>query len=85
MCRYWWIVEGGAVLGGIAVRHGTGEFVRRPGHIGYGIRPAARGRGLAGWALGRVLTEARNLGMDHVALVCGILTPPPRVPMRPDT
>ncbi len=40
------------------------------GHIGYGIRPAARRRGLATWALSRMLGEARALGLDRVLLVC---------------
>ncbi|WP_051027533.1 GNAT family N-acetyltransferase [Nocardia higoensis] len=44
--------------------------MRRVGHIGYGIRPSARGRGLATWALGRILDQARTLRMDHVLLVC---------------
>ncbi|MEQ0564878.1 GNAT family N-acetyltransferase [Amycolatopsis sp. NEAU-NG30] len=69
-CTYRWIVEDGSVLGGIALRHGTGEFVRRAGHIGYGIRPGARGRGVATWALGEMLAEAARRGMDHVVLVC---------------
>jgi predicted acetyltransferase len=47
-----------------------GEFVKRAGHIGYGIRPSARRRGLATWALGRILDEARVLGMDRVLVVC---------------
>lgn len=50
--------------------HGDGELVRRVGHIGYGVRPSARGRGLATWALGRILEEARALGMDRVLIVC---------------
>jgi predicted acetyltransferase len=69
-CTYWWIVEEDVVLGGIALRHGSGEFVRRAGHVGYGLRPSARGRGLAGWALSRVLGEARSLGVERVLLVC---------------
>jgi predicted acetyltransferase len=69
-CTFRWIVEGDRVLGGIALRHGFGDFVRRFGHIGYGIRPSARGRGLATWALGRILGEARGLGMDRVLIVC---------------
>jgi len=69
-CTYRWIVEDEQVLGGIALRHGNGELVRRVGHIGYGIRPSARGRGLATWALGRILDQARALRMDHVLLVC---------------
>jgi predicted acetyltransferase len=69
-CTYRWIVEDGRVLGGIALRHGLGDFVRRYGHLGYGVRPSARGRGVATWALGRMLGEARDLGMDRVLLVC---------------
>lgn len=69
-CTYRWIVEGDRVLGGIALRHKFNDFVRRAGHIGYGIRPSARRRGLATWALGRMLDEARVLGIDRMLVVC---------------
>lgn len=69
-CTYRWIVEDDRVLGGIALRHRFNEFVRRAGHIGYGIRPSARRRGLATWALGRMLDEARALYMSRVLVVC---------------
>jgi len=69
-CTYRWIVEGNWVLGGIALRHEGNEAVRWAGHIGYGIRPSARRRGLATWALGRTLDQARVLGMDRVLIVC---------------
>ncbi|NNH71414.1 GNAT family N-acetyltransferase [Nocardia uniformis] len=69
-CIYRWIVEGGKVLGGIALRYGSDETVMRTGHIGFGIRPSARQRGVATWALGRMLDDARGLGMDRVLLVC---------------
>ncbi len=69
-CTYRWIVEGDRVLGGIALRRGFSEFVQWAGHIGYGIRPSARRRGLATWALGRMLDEARVLGIDRVLVVC---------------
>ncbi|MGW6696697.1 GNAT family N-acetyltransferase [Nocardia sp. NPDC055049] len=69
-CSYRWIVEGDRVLGGIALRHGDGELERAVGHIGYGIRPSARRRGLATWALGEIIAEARVAGMDRVLIVC---------------
>lgn len=69
-CVYRWIVEDGQVLGGIALRQGFDDHIRRAGHVGYGIRPTARRRGLATWALGRMLDEARILGMDRVLAVC---------------
>lgn len=71
-CTYRWIVEGDRVLGGIALRHGFDDFVLRVGHIGYGVRPSARRRGLATWALGRMLDEARGLGLDRVLIVCEV-------------
>ncbi|XVU20722.1 GNAT family N-acetyltransferase [Actinoplanes sp. CA-054009] len=63
-----WIVEDGRVLGGIALRHLYDDEV---GHIGYGIRPSARRRGLATWALGEMLNEARAaLEVDRVLMPC---------------
>jgi len=70
-CTYWWIVEEDKVLGAIALRHRLNDFLLRAGgHIGYGIRPSARRRGLATWALGQVLVRARALGLDPVLLTC---------------
>ena len=69
-CTYRWIVEDGEVQGGIALRHATNDFTLRLGHIGYGVRPGARRRGLATWALGRILDEAKASGMRRVLLVC---------------
>jgi len=71
-CVYRWIVESDRVLGGIALRHGSDDYVRWAGHIGYGIRPSARRRGLATWAMGRMLDEARVLGLDRVLAVCAV-------------
>ncbi|CAM3974829.1 GNAT family N-acetyltransferase [Smaragdicoccus niigatensis] len=69
-CTYRWIVESGQVLGGIALRHEHNDIVEWAGHIGYGIRPSARGRGLATWALGQMLEAARQSRMDRVLVVC---------------
>ncbi len=68
ICR--WVVEDGSVLGGIALRLGDNELTRRLGHVGFGIRPSARRRGVATWALGSILDVARSLGMEQVLLVC---------------
>jgi predicted acetyltransferase len=69
-CSYRWIVEDGRVQGGIALRHTYDEVTQRLGHIGYGVRPSARRRGLAAWALGQILTEASTHGLDEVLIVC---------------
>ncbi len=68
--RLWWIVEQDVVLGGIVLRPFTTEEVLRVGHIGYGVRPSARGHGVATWALGHVLQRARDAQLDRVLLVC---------------
>ena len=64
-CR--WIVEDDRVLGGIALRHGSNEVTDRLGHIGYGVCPSARGRGIGSWALGEMLVLAARCGMDRGA------------------
>jgi predicted acetyltransferase len=68
--RLWWIVEQQTVLGGIVLRPFTNDDVLRRGHIGYGVRPSARGRGLATWALDQVLQRAAEAEMKRVLLVC---------------
>jgi predicted acetyltransferase len=67
---YRWIVEQDQVLGAIALRHELDGSVPALGHIGYGIRPAARRRGLATWAVGQILDEAWLLGLRRVKLIC---------------
>jgi predicted acetyltransferase len=71
-CLYRWIVEDDRVLGGMALRYGSDDYVRWAGHIGYGIRPSARRRGLGSWALGQTLDEARAVGLDRALLVCAV-------------
>lgn len=67
-CR--WIVEDDRILGGIALRHGMNEVIGRLGHIGYGVRPSARGQGIGTWAVGEMLLLAAGCGMDRVLAVC---------------
>src|SRR5690242_668928 len=69
---YWWITEDGTYLGAITLRDELNEvLLRAGGHIGYGIRPSARGRGLATWALQSVLVRAPALGLRKVLVTCG--------------
>nr|WP_203589959.1 GNAT family N-acetyltransferase [Streptomyces sp. SID13031] len=69
-CR--WIVDSERVQGAIALRH---HLNPRTGHIGYGIRPSARGQGLATWALAQILEDARRLDLARVLLVCAADNP----------
>jgi predicted acetyltransferase len=68
---YWWIVEQDTYLGAISLRHRLNDFLLRAGgHIGYGVRPAARGRGVATWALGAALRHAYQRGIQQVLVTC---------------
>ena len=58
------------MYGGIALRHELSNVVMWLGHIGYGIRPSARRHGLAAWTLGRMLDEARELGLNQMRIIC---------------
>ena len=69
-CVYRWVVENDRVLGGIALRYGPDDVVHRLGNVGYGIRPSARRRGVATWALGRMIDQAQAVGLDRLLLVC---------------
>jgi predicted acetyltransferase len=62
---------GSVYLGAISLRHTLNDFLLHAGgHIGYGVRPTARGRGLASRALRAVLPEARSLGLARVLVTC---------------
>ncbi|MGW2618881.1 GNAT family N-acetyltransferase [Streptomyces sp. NPDC001500] len=68
---HWWIVDGETYLGAIDLRHYLNALLwEGGGHIGYSVRPSARRRGLASWALGTVLLKAPALGLDRVLLTC---------------
>lgn len=66
-----WIVEQETYLGAIELRHVlTPVMFEAIGHIGYSVRPSARGRGIASWALNAILPHARNVGLSRVLLTC---------------
>lgn len=66
-----WIVDGDTHLGAVQLRHRLNPALAiTGGHIGYGIRPGARRRGLAGFALTGALERAGRLGLSEVMLTC---------------
>ncbi|MDM7887789.1 GNAT family N-acetyltransferase [Curtobacterium sp. RHCJP20] len=78
-CTYRWIVEGDEYLGSIALRHELNDFLRAyGGHVGYGVRPSARGRGLASAALAQVVELAAERGLPEVMLTCDATNPASR-------
>jgi len=67
----YWLVHDGAVVGVSNIRHALTPNLRREGgHIGYGIRPAARRRGFATEILRQSLDRARDLGIDEALVTC---------------
>lgn len=78
----WWIVDDerpGVVLGSIHLRHELNQLLLdEGGHIGYGVRPSARGRGVAGAALTLCLAEAKARGIRRALLVCDATNAPSR-------
>jgi predicted acetyltransferase len=61
----------GELVGRVSVRHELNEHLANVGgHIGYGVRPAHRGRGHAGEILRQALTIARAEGVGDVLVTC---------------
>ena len=69
-----WIVderEPDRILGSISLRHRLNDFLLAVGgHIGYGVRPSARRRGVATAALALALEQAKSLGVQRVLVTC---------------
>jgi predicted acetyltransferase len=67
----YWLVDGSELLGVSNLRHYLNERIRHAGgHIGLGIRPAQRGRGLGKLLLKLTLDEARKKGIGEVHIHC---------------
>ena len=67
-----WLIDGGAFVGGISIRAriDTNALINVGGHIGYGIRPAMRGRGYGKRQLALGLDIARGMGIGLVRISC---------------
>lgn len=67
----YWLVEGEELLGVSSLRHYLSDELQEcGGHIGLGIRPAWRGRGLGRVLLAMTIREARKIGIKDVLIHC---------------
>ena len=68
---YWLVLGGREVVGVSNLRHQLTDALRHVGgHIGYGVRPSARGRGFATRLLRETLIRAAGRGLSRVLLTC---------------
>lgn len=68
---YFFADRAGRVLGAIDFRHELNDYLLHyAGHIGYGIRPSCRGKGLAPYMLALCLEKAREQGLARVLVTC---------------
>jgi predicted acetyltransferase len=62
---------GGALVGRVSVRFALNDYLAaQGGHIGYGVRPAFRGRGYATEILRQAVALARTEGVERILVVC---------------
>jgi len=67
----YWAVRGDEVLGRIGLRLELNDFLSRiGGHIGYIVRPSARGQGVASAMLKFVLSTPAAHGIGRLLLTC---------------
>jgi predicted acetyltransferase len=68
-----WMVEADEVVGRISLRHELNELLYTwGGHIGYVVRPSARGRGHATAALAGMLEVCSRMQIDPVLVTCDV-------------
>lgn len=63
--------ERGIVVGAVNIRHYLNDsLLLNGGHIGDGVRPSERRKGVATRMIALALTECRKLGIERVLMVC---------------
>lgn len=66
-----WLIEDGEIVGVSNLRHYLNERIRHcGGHIGLGIRPSYRGRGLSKVLMALTIQEARKRGIGELHIHC---------------
>lgn len=65
------LTDGEKILGAIDIRHFLNSgLARYGGHIGYGVRPSRRGKGLATQMMKLAMPFMRSIGLDRVMMCC---------------
>lgn len=68
---YFLIDENKKIFGALQIRHALNEkLLKLGGHIGYGVRPSERQKGLATKMLSLSLKKAEELGLKRVLITC---------------
>lgn len=68
---YFFVDRTGRILGAIDLRHGLNDHLLHfGGHIGYGLRPGCRGKGLAPYMLALCLEKAKEMGIGRALVTC---------------
>lgn len=71
LSTFWWLDDDGRLLGLSGLRHRLTPALRRVGgHVGFAIRPTARGRGHAVALCRATLDAARATGLGRALLTC---------------
>ncbi len=67
----WWLVKGDEWFGEIRIRHrDTPGLLRAGGHIGFGLRPSIRRKGVGSIILKLGLLKAKEMGFEKILLTC---------------
>jgi predicted acetyltransferase len=70
---HFWLVSDGRVLGCSRLRHRlTPELMHEGGHVGYDIRPSARGRGFGTTLLSLTKDRAAAMGITRLRITCDV-------------
>jgi predicted acetyltransferase len=67
----YWLVDRGEYIGNVSIRHQLiDRLMHWGGHIGYTIRPSARGKGYGSAILELAIPKAKELGIERILVTC---------------